>query len=66
MISPVFFFSFLMFSFFGLLGEGWGGRGGRAGGEGQKIAQDDKQSLSVALHISGTIHDMILINGTHV
>ena len=56
MISPVFFFSFLMFSFFGLLG----------GGGGQKIAQDDKQSLSVALHISGTIHDMILINGTHV
>ena len=45
-----------MFSFFGLLG----------GGGGQKIAQDDKQSLSVALHISGTIHDMILINGTHV
>ena len=50
-----------MFSFFGLLGGG-----GRGGGGGQKIAQDDKQSLSAALHISGTIHDMIFINGTHV
>ena len=34
--------------------------------KGQKIAQDDKKILSVALHISGTIYHKILINGTHV
>ena len=34
--------------------------------KGQNIAQDDKEILSVALHISGTMHHMILINGTHV
>ena len=32
----------------------------------QKIAQDDKKILSVALHISGAAHHTILINGTHV
>ena len=56
MISPGFFL--FIFDVFIFRTVRWGG--------GQKIAQDDKQSLSVALHISGTIHDMILINGTHV
>ena len=32
----------------------------------KKFAQDDKKNLPVELHISGTIHHMILINGTHV
>ena len=36
------------------------------GVKGQKMAQDDKKILSVALHISGTTHHMILIYGTHV
>ena len=40
----------------------WAGRGVK----GQKMAQDDKKILSVALHISGTTHHMILIYGTHV
>ena len=31
------------------------------GVKGQKIAQDDKKILAVALHISETIHYMILI-----
>ena len=30
------------------------------------MAQDDKKILPVALHISGTIHHMILIYGTYV
>ena len=38
---------------------------GVRGLKGQKIAQDDKQILSVELHISGSIHH-IWINGTHV
>ena len=32
----------------------------------QKLAQDDKKILSGALHISGIIHQMILIFGTHI
>ena len=32
----------------------------------QKITQDDKKILSVALHILGTIHHVILINDTHM
>ena len=57
MISPG-LFSFFIFSFLMVLGGG--------GVKGQKIAQDDQKILSVELHISGTIHHMILINGTHV
>ena len=33
--------------------------------KGQKMAQNDKK-LSVALHISGSIHHMIVICGTQV
>ena len=61
MISPG-FFSFFIFSFVMVLG----GRGGGGRVKGQKIAQDDQKILSVELYISGTIHHMILINGTHV
>ena len=60
MISPG-FFSFFIFSFLMVLGGRGGGRV-----KGQKIAQDDQKILSVELYISGTIHHMILINGTHV
>ena len=55
MISPGAFFIFCLFSFFGLLG----------GVKGQKMAQDDKKIMSVALHISGTIHHVIFIYGSH-
>ena len=34
--------------------------------KGQKIVQDNKKILSGALHISGIIHHMIFIYGTHV
>ena len=34
--------------------------------KGQKMAQDDKNILSGALHISGTINHMIVIYGTLV
>ena len=48
------------FSFFRLLG----GKGGRGGGvKGQKMTQDDKKNLSVAVDISGTIYHMIVIYG---
>ena len=50
---------FMIFSFIGLLGGGGGGVVKR-----QKMAQDDKNILSVALHISGTIYHMIAIYGT--
>ena len=50
MISPGFFFIFR----------------GIKGVKEPKIAENDKKILSVKLHISGTIHHMILINGTHV
>ena len=36
------------------------------GVKGQKIIQSDKKTMSVALHISGTIHNMIVICGTQV
>ena len=46
------------------------GEGGRNEGlvKEQKIVQNEKKLkiLSVALHISGTIHHMIFIYGTHV
>ena len=32
----------------------------------QKMVQNGKKNLSVALHISETIHHMIIIYGTHV
>ena len=54
-ISRPFFYCFEIFIF-------WAVRSVK----GQKIAQDGKKILSVALHISGTIHHMIWINGTHV
>ena len=38
----------------------------RAGVKGQKMSQNDKKNLSVTLHISGSIHFMIMIVGTHV
>ena len=53
MISPGFFFIFDIFIFQGVTEV-----------KGQKIAQDNKKILSVELHVSGTIHHMILINGT--
>ena len=63
MISRGFFFIFDILIFQGVRG---GGGGGGEGSKRQKIAQDDKRIPSVELHISGTIHHMILINGTHV
>ena len=59
MMSPDVFFIFFKVLFFGLFG---------GGGEvkGQKIAHNGKNILSVEVHISGTIHHMILINSTHV
>ena len=45
--------------FSGCLGVG-------VGVKGLKVAHDDKNILSVELHISGAIHHMVLINGTHV
>ena len=47
----IFFFSFFFFQ-------------AARGVKGQKMAQDDKKVLSGALHISGTIYDMIVIYGT--
>ena len=55
MKSPGFFFIFDIFIFEAVRGV-----------KGQKIDQDDKKILFVGLHISGTIHHMILINGTHL
>ena len=56
-ISPVVFF--FIFSKFQSLG--WGGRGVK----GEKLSKMTK-ILSVVFHISGTIHDMIVIYGTQV
>ena len=39
---------------------------GRGGVKGQKVSKDDKTLLSDELHISGTIHHIIFINGKHV
>ena len=59
MISPGFFWFFFIFDIFIFQGV--------RGVKGQKIAQDDQKIPSVVeLHISGTMHHMILINGTHV
>ena len=41
------------------MGRGWWVKG-------QKIAHNDQNIFSVELHISGTIHHMILINGTQL
>ena len=54
-ISPGFFFSFSKFWLFGLLG----GKRAKNGPKWQK-------SLSIALHVSGTIHHMTVIYGTHL
>ena len=55
MISSGFFFFFDIFVF-------WTVRGVK----GQNMVKDGEKILSVALHVSGTIHHMILIYGTHV
>ena len=55
MISPDVFSFFQNFDFLGVSGV-----------EGQKMAQNDKKILSVMVHISGTIHHMIVICGTQV
>ena len=41
------------------MGRGWWVKG-------KKIAHNDQNIFSVELHISGTIHHMILINGTQL
>ena len=56
MISPNSFFIFSKFWFCGLL-VGW---------KGKKWPKMKKKFLSVTLHISGTIHHMIVIYGTQV
>ena len=55
MIFPGFFFVFHIFIFQGVREV-----------KGQKIVQNDKKIMFVALHISGTIHHMILVIDTHV
>ena len=55
MISQGAFFMFFKFWFFRLLG-----------GEREKMVQNDKKFLSIALHISGTIHDMDVVYGIHL
>ena len=57
MISPVvffYFYFFLIFVFWAVMAV-----------KRQKIAQDDKKILSGALHVSGIIHHMTFIYGTH-
>ena len=56
MISPGFFLQFFEIFIFWAVSRV----------KGQKMAQDDKKILSVALHISKTIYDMIVIYGTLV
>ena len=62
LISPgilkKFFFKFLIF---GIIRGGGGGRV-----KGQKMTQNAKKILSVLLHISGTIHHIVVIFGTRV
>ena len=56
MISPGIFFMFSIFFYifiFWLLGA-----------KGQKMAQEHKKTLSVAVDISGTLYHMIVIYGT--
>ena len=60
MISPGCFSFFGIFIFWAVR-VGWG-----RGLKGQKMAQDDKKNLSVAVDISGTIYHMIIIYGTFV
>ena len=55
MTSPDVFSFFQNFDFLGVSGV-----------KGQKMAQNDKKILSVMVHISGTIHHMIVICGTQV
>ena len=54
-VSPSIFFYFFKILIFRVIN----------GLEGQKIAQNDK-NVSVAPHISGTMHHMIIICGTQV
>ena len=37
-----------------------------SGVKGQKVAKNDKKILSVTLHVSGSIHNMIVIFSAHV
>ena len=54
-MSSVFFYFFKIFIFWVVRGvKGW------------KMVQNDKKILSVALHITGTIHHMIVIYGANV
>ena len=53
-LSPGFFSFFVILIFWVVKGV-----------KGQKMVQNDKKILSVVLHISGTIHHMIFIYGTH-
>ena len=55
MTSPDVFSFFQNFDFLGVSGV-----------KGQKMAQNDKKILSVMVHISRTIHHMIVICGTQV
>ena len=54
-ISMRFFFNFFKILIFWVV----------SGVKGQKIVQNDKKN-SVSLHTSGTIHQIIVIFGTHV
>ena len=57
MISPGIFFS--CFQFFFYIFIFW-----LLGAKGQKMAQEHKKTLSVAVDISGTLYHMIVIYGT--
>ena len=64
-ISPDIFYFFQNFDFLilGIISEGEGeGRGGGGGGQTPK----QQKILSVSLRISGILHHMIVIFGTHV
>ena len=54
MISPGFFLQFFEIFIFWAVSSV----------KGQKMAQDDKKILSVALHVSGTMYHMVVIYGT--
>ena len=59
-ISPEFFlFCFVFLQFFQMLIFGV-----KSGVKGQKMAQNDQKLYLVTLHISGSIHYMIMIFGT--
>ena len=61
MISPGIFFQFFKILIFWIVREGGGGGGGVKGKKQSKMTKN-----SVMLHISGTVHQMVVIFGTHV